>query len=186
VNEPTLQRIAAGDRAAVAECIDRYGKLVWSLARRFTHDQAEAEDAVQEVFIDLWSHAGRYDPAVATESTFIAMIARRRLIDRLRKSKRQPGIDELTAEAAIELPSVQQDLETRDEAARAARVIAELRPEQQKVLELSVYHGLTHSGIAEQLGMPIGTVKTHLRRGLIAIRERLGVAPRAAGKQVVT
>jgi RNA polymerase sigma-70 factor (ECF subfamily) len=185
VDESTLARIARGDRTAVAECIDRYGNLVWSLARRFTRDDAQAEDAVQEVFIDLWSHADRYDPAVAVESTFIAMIARRRLIDRLRKQKRQPGLDELTAETAVEMPDVQERLEVRDEAARAARVIATLRPEQQKVLELSVYHGMTHSGIAEALGLPIGTVKTHLRRGLIAIRDKLGV-PQPSGKQVLS
>jgi len=178
-----LERVASGDRAAVAECLDRYGNLVWSIARRFTFDRAEAEDAVQEVFIDLWTHAGRFDPAIASEATFVSMVARRRLIDRLRKTRREPERDEIDADLAVELPTIEQDLQTRDEAQRAARAMAELRPEQRKVLELSIYHGLTHQKISETLDMPLGTVKTHVRRGLIGIRERLRSSGAEGGGQ---
>jgi len=183
VAEAVLERVASGDRAAVAECLDRYGNLVWSIARRFTFDRAEAEDAVQEVFIDLWTHAGRFDPAIASEATFVSMVARRRLIDRLRKTRREPERDEIDADLAVELPTIEQDLQTRDEAQRAARAMAELRPEQRKVLELSIYHGLTHQKISETLDMPLGTVKTHVRRGLIGIRERLRSSGAEGGGQ---
>lgn len=181
VSESVLQRVAAGDRRAITECLERYGNLVWSIARRFTYDRSEAEDAVQEVFIDVWTHAGRYDPAIASEATFISMIARRRLIDRLRKSKREPEQDELSPETAVEQPTVEDDLQTRDDAQRAARALATLRPEQRRVLELSIYHGLTHQKISETLEMPLGTVKTHVRRGLISIRERLKTAEAEEG-----
>src|SRR5271167_1404555 len=85
---PILPRVAAGERAAVAECLTRYGDLVWSLALRHASDRSEAEDAVQEIFIDLWRHAGRFDGRVASEVAFVAMVARRQLIDRWRKGRR--------------------------------------------------------------------------------------------------
>ena len=81
---PILTRVARGDSAAVRECIDRYGGLVWSLARRFFANTADAEDATQDVFIHLWKSAGAYDPAIASEAVFVTTIARRRLIDGLR------------------------------------------------------------------------------------------------------
>ena len=81
--------MAAGDPLAVQECLDAYGGLVWSLARRMFQSRDDAEDAVQEIFVDIWRNADRFDPAQASETTFIAMIARRRLIDRLRYSNRR-------------------------------------------------------------------------------------------------
>ena len=87
-----LQRMAAGDPSAVEGCLAKYRGLVWSIARRFGGDYADAEDAVQEVFIELWRHAGRFDPALASESTFIGTIARRRLIDRKRRQSSRPRL----------------------------------------------------------------------------------------------
>src|SRR5436190_14026687 len=88
---PLLGRVAAGDEAAVRECLARYGGLVWSIARRF--EPSDAEDAVQEIFLDLWKSAARFDRAVASETAFVAMIARRRLIDRRRTRGRRPTLD---------------------------------------------------------------------------------------------
>jgi len=82
-----LRRIAGGDSAAVRECIDRYGALIWSLARRLSRSSPDAEDATQEIFLDLWRNAGRFDESKGSEKLFIAMLARRRLIDRLRKTR---------------------------------------------------------------------------------------------------
>lgn len=171
MNPTLLQRIARGERDAVEACLDRYGPLVWSLARRFFRDRAEAEDAVQDVFIDLWSKAARYDPSVAEEAVFVAMIARRRLIDRLRRRRREPVAESL--EAAGSVADAQPSAESGGDAARAAKLLETLRPEQREVLELSIYQGLSHSEVAGRLGMPLGTVKTHVRRGLMALRERL-------------
>lgn len=176
-----LPQVAAGESSAVAACLDRYGKLVWSLALRFTMDRSEAEDAVQEIFIDLWSSAGRFDPAKAAEPTFVAMIARRRLIDRLRKRRAEPATRnlEVVPEPGGEDPGL--DVATKSEAERAYRIIRTLKPEQQQVIELAVYHGQTHRSIAEQLELPLGTVKTHIRRGLAKVRE----AMRATGGEAL-
>jgi RNA polymerase sigma-70 factor (ECF subfamily) len=170
-----LRRIAAGEQSAVQDCLSAYGGLVWSLARRLSPNQEDAEDAVQEIFIDVWKSAARYDEAFASEVAFVAMIARRRLIDRLRRRERQPQVsylDDLTTE-----PGARTDRQTEicAEAALAARALNQLRPEQQKVIHLAVYQGLSHQEIAQATGMPLGTVKTHVRRGLIQIREALGV-----------
>ena len=171
--EPLLARVAAGDQEAVNACLNRFGNLVWSLARRFTDSRGDAEDAVQEIFIDLWSSAARYDSDKASETTFVAMLARRRLIDRLRKLKRQPEMEELSAAADFQQPDLHPDIALQDDAARAARLIRTLKPEQQQVIKLAVYEGHTHQSIADALRMPLGTVKTHLRRGLLKVREAL-------------
>jgi RNA polymerase sigma factor (sigma-70 family) len=167
--EPLLGRVAAGDPAAVRECLARYGGLVWSIARRF--EPADAEDAVQEIFLDLWKSAARFDPQIASEAAFVAMIARRRLIDRRRTRGRRPATDPVS-----ELPQVIDQAsgpEACAEARQAARALAQLRPEQRQVLVLATCHGLSHGEIAEQTGMPLGTVKAHARRGLLSIRAAL-------------
>jgi len=171
--ESILQRIARSDADAVKECLDRYGGLVWSLARRFNRDPVEAEDAVQEIFIAIWESAKRYDPALAAESTFIAMIARRRLIDRLRARKRTSHLDldaSIDPEARASnapSPEVALDLD------RVSRALGQLRPEQRQMLELSVAHGLSHQQISATTGVALGTVKSHVRRGLMRVRELL-------------
>ena len=178
---PILSRIAAGDGQAVQECMDRYGGLVWSLARRMA--PTVAEDAVQEIFIDLWKSAGRYDPSKASEKTFIATVARRRLIDRLRRQGRRPQMrslpepDEPTAEPAVDEHLV---IERGAEARSAAKYLNELRPEQRNVIRLSVVEGMSHSEIANATGIAIGTVKSHIFRGLAKVRARLAEAEAAA------
>lgn len=178
ISPTLLQRTAANDPTAVNAVLDQFGGLVWSLARRFTTSDADAEDAVQEIFLDVWKSAPRYDPKVASEATFIAMIARRRLIDRNRKSGRRLDIaplNESAEGAAISTASAR--AEWGDDAARAAAALGSLSPDQQRVLRLSICQGLSHERIAEATGLPLGTVKTHARRGLIRIREILEINP---------
>ena len=180
---PVLPRIAAGDGDAVQECMDRYGGLVWSLARRMA--PTVAEDAVQEIFIDLWKSAARFDPSKASEKTFIATVARRRLIDRLRRQGRRPRMrslpepDEPTAEPSVDEHLV---IQRGAEAKSAARYLNELRPEQRNVIRLSVVEGMSHSEIAESTGIAIGTVKSHIFRGLAKVRARLAEAEAAAAE----
>ena len=169
-----LKRIASGNSPAVQECLDTYGGLVWSLALRMMSNADDAEDAVQEIFIDIWKNAGRFDEAQASETTFIAMIARRRLIDRLRKKNRQPNIDSLE-DILVEPEGVEQSLQTCVEAQEAAKVMKNLRVEQRQVLHLSIIQGFSHQEIADALEMPLGTVKTHARRGLLEVRQLLGL-----------
>ncbi|MBL8745296.1 MAG: RNA polymerase sigma factor [Phycisphaerae bacterium] len=171
--EALLQRVARNEPSAFQAVIDQFGGLVWSLARRFSFDASSAEDAVQEVFLEVWKSAHRYDPSVASEATFISMIARRRLIDRARKSGRRAETQALTDATPQAAPSSEPRSETNEDAARAAEALATLSPEQQRVLRLSLVQGLSHDEIARATGLPLGTVKTHCRRGLIRIRELL-------------
>ncbi len=182
---PLLTRIANGDTGAVDECIDRYGGLVWSLARRLSSSIADAEDAVQEIFVDLWKNADRFRDELAGEATFVAMLARRRLIDRLRKSRRElesQPIDELALQYAA--PPQTPPAELAEEGARAAACLEGLRSDERKVLELAIYHGLPQTRIAEQTGFPLGTVKTHARRGLSQLRDCMQVRNRRRPKGV--
>jgi len=175
VAQAILKRIAAGDKTAVQDCLDSYGGLVWSLARRMSPNTNEAEDAVQEIFIDVWKNAARFDESQSSETTFVAMIARRRLIDRLRKIGRQPNVDSLEDVLAEPSGGKDNNLQLCVEAKAAAAAMKNLRPEQRQILHLSIVQGFSHQEIAETLKMPLGTVKTHARRGLIHVREVLGL-----------
>ena len=166
-----LQRIASGDAAAVRECIDTYGALVWSLARRLTRTPTDAEDATQEIFLDIWRSASRFDASQGSDKVFIAMIARRRLIDRLRKITSEPPMDPVDVLETVAWSDPGTASEISHEAEQAARALKELRPEQREVLELGLLHGLSQSEIATRLGIPLGTVKSFMRRGLIRVRE---------------
>jgi len=163
-----MGRVAAGDPTAVRECLARYGALVWSIARRF--EAADAEDAVQEIFLDLWKSAARFDPQIASEAAFVTMIARRRLIDRRRSRARRPTTDPMSELPATADRGSQPDVCA--EASQAARALDQLRPEQRQVL-VATCQGLSHGEIAAQTGMPLGTVKAHARRGLMSIRAAL-------------
>ncbi len=175
-----LERVAAGEAAAVEECLAAYGGLVWSLVRRMCRNPIDAEDAAQEIFIDVWRNAARFDSAAGSEATFIATIARRRLIDRNRRKARE--IKAASIDDAMLVPAPERDdtLERGEEAARVRAQLERLRPVERQVLELATYQGLSHAEIAEATKLPLGTVKTHARRGLQRLRALLEGA-RAAG-----
>lgn len=175
LNQAILQRIASGDRAAVQDCLDKYGGLVWSIACKMLRNADDAEDAVQEIFIDVWKNAAKFDASQASETTFIAMIARRRLIDRIRFANRRIAAESL--EDVTAQPEVRSDREMQVciEAKEAAEALKTLRPEQRQVLQLSIVQGMSQQEIADATGMPLGTVKTHARRGLLMLREAIGL-----------
>ncbi len=179
-----LNRIASGDSNAVQECLKAYGGLIWSLARRMLRDSNDAEDVVQEIFVDIWKNAEKFDPSQSSETTFVAMIARRRIIDRIRYSARRLSPDSLDDVLAEPASRNDQTLQTSIEANEAAKVLNELRPEQQQVLQLSIVHGLSHQEISDATGMPLGTVKTHARRGILQARELLGLGTLGTTKEV--
>ncbi|MCH2177496.1 MAG: sigma-70 family RNA polymerase sigma factor [Mariniblastus sp.] len=180
---PILHRVASGQSAAVADCINQYGGLVWSLARRFSPDVQAAEDAVQDIFVHLWKSAERFDPKVAAEKTFVAMIARRRLIDiSRRKSWPTPSEYEFERMDSKERSGPEQ-AELKDEAAKAAKLLDELPEDQRKVIRMSIYDGMTHTRISEATGLSLGTVKTHIRRGLLKLRQSLHPASRLIDAQ---
>lgn len=173
-NPSILQRIAEGDQSAVQDCLKQYGNLVWYLVRKFTSNAEDAEDAAQEIFIDIWRNAARFDAAKAPEAAFITMIARRRLIDQLRKRKRQSQFQPLEDFTFIAQTDAGSEMQILLDARRASQIIDGLRPERKKVINLAIFGGLSHPEIAERTGMPLGTVKTHIRRGFQKVRKSFG------------
>lgn len=167
-----LRRIALGDRSAVAECVASFGGMVMVLARRWSPDAGAAEDAVQEVFLDLWRHAGRYDAARWSERGFVAMLARRRLTHRMRARGRKGPAEGMPG--GSDLPDEPLDHGARVAGAKDARAALEqLTPMQRRFIERHLLDGRTHDEIAHESQVPLGTVKTHIRRGLLTARALL-------------
>jgi len=167
-----LQRVGAGDTGAMLACMERFRGLIWSLVRRSCSNAADAEDVVQEIFISVWRSAHRFDPTIASESTFVSVIARRRLIDRTRQRMRRPAPGSIIQDVELdrnELPRCQ----IKEAGAIAHVAMEKLRPEQHQVLHLSIECGCSHEQIATSTGLPLGTVKTHARRGLQKLRDAL-------------
>ncbi|MGL6074268.1 MAG: RNA polymerase sigma factor [Fimbriiglobus sp.] len=171
MSDGLLIRIAQGDTSAVPLCLDRYGGLVWSLARRMVGSQAE--DAVQEVFVDLWKSAGRFDPSQGTEATFVATLARRRIIDYLRRNARNQVAEPLPDTVLSKTSPVDTVLLRTEENDRVEKALGELRPEECRLIRLALQDGLTHEAIQTNTGLPLGTIKTHIRRGLLRLRDLL-------------
>jgi RNA polymerase sigma-70 factor (ECF subfamily) len=174
-----MQRVASGDESAVAELYDRFGPLVFKAARQSLPSRAEAEDAVQEVFVRLWRTADRFDPRRAKLVTWVMLITRRHLIDRLRRRGARVEAGTLEAE-----PAMSDDAAARGDPRGEARVSDEQRqwlrdklsdlPElQRSVIERTYLQGFTLREVSEQLNAPLGTVKSALSRGLMRLRDRL-------------
>lgn len=169
-----LERVASGEQAAFAQCVDQFGNLVWSLARRMCKTAADAEDAAQDIFLTIWKKAAQYDATRGSEAGFIATLARRSLIDRHRSNRRRSAevvLDDMDGPwTAVD------DLrgETGSDANLAAEALRKLKPDAQRVISLAVWEGLSQNEIAGVTGMPLGTVKSLMRRGFMTIREMLG------------
>lgn len=173
---PLLVQIAAGRPGAVENFLRQHGNSVWGLARRFCRSAEDAEDATQEILVEIWRNAARYDQNAGSELTFVMTIARRRLIDRARRLGRRPQVELL--QEASELPGEPAKVDAAefdDEVRRAQAALQQLRPEQRQVLEMALNEGRTHQEISIAIGIPLGTVKSHARRGLIRLRNLLGV-----------
>ena len=182
-----LTEVASGDSKAFEELTKKYGNLIWSIARRYLSNQAEAEDAVQEIFLALWQSASRFDAKKGSEITFIATIARRRLIDGLRKNNKHKilqSIDDVMSEDVFrqkstlekkleELQLKVSELQAENDLYEDERRKAELEKKDQELLSLSIYQGYSHVEIAKLLNLPLGTVKTKIRRNLMKIREKI-------------
>lgn len=169
-----MQRVAEGDQSAVAELYDRFNVLVFQAARQVLNSRAEAEDAVQEIFVRLWRTADRYDPNRAKLVTWVMLIARRHVIDRLRRRSVRPDQGAGEGPALDQSPAAQRERgpeEAEREKIRAR--IAELPALQRTVIERAYLQGFTLREISEQLQAPLGTVKSALSRGLGRLRDRL-------------
>jgi RNA polymerase sigma-70 factor (ECF subfamily) len=173
-----FSRIQAGERAAFLELYDRYAGLLLSVATRVLSDRREAEDVVQEVFLQIWRRCGDYDPALGSVAGWAVTLTRNQAIDRLRsRTRRMRLIEEISIEAdeAGETAASANELlhgQQRAEAVRGA--IRGLPHEQRLAIELAFFAGLTQSEIATRLKEPLGTIKARIRRGMLKLREQLG------------
>jgi RNA polymerase sigma-70 factor (ECF subfamily) len=172
-----LARVADRRHDAMEDCLSVYGGLVWSLSLKLSATREDAEEAVQEIFVDVWKHAGRFDPVRSSEATFIAMIARRRLVDRRRRQACRPPSSSLEENAEMPLVTTANPIDVHDEVEHVRRLMGLLRPEERQVLEMALGEGCSQTAISERTGMPLGTVKSHARRGLIRLRELADRAP---------
>ena len=180
---PLLPKVAAGVPGAVEEVLDRYSGAIWNMARRLCRNRVDAEDATQDVFVEIWRHAARFDANAGSEWTFVLTVARRRLIDRLRRFSRRKDIAYGEAGGPSEpVASIELDpatappeaAQTQEDAKIALDALSNLSRDQQTVLRLSLFEGMSYPEISERLDIPLGTIKTHARRGLIKLRQLLG------------
>ena len=171
-----LQRMAKGEHAALAACYDAMGPVVFSLAVRMLRDRPAAEDVTQDIFVQVWRQAANYDTTRGSPEAWIMMIARTRILDRLRSRSAgvvlKPVGDNLPdAPAAEDWP---EDLAiSREDAVNVRKALSELPQDQKHAIELAFFDGLTHVEISEKLSVPLGTIKTRIRLGLMKIRDRL-------------
>ncbi len=171
-----VERMASGDGTALRTLYDQHGRGMFSLAMRMLRSQEDAEDLVQEVFVQAWRQAGRYDASRGTVAAWLLVQTRSRAIDKLRSRRTRPeGIEAAGVLAQQRDPAAGADVEAvRLEQADAVRRALDGLPHPQRVaLELAYYDGLTHVEIAERLEEPLGTVKTRIRQGLLRLRDAL-------------
>jgi RNA polymerase sigma-70 factor (ECF subfamily) len=185
VSDPTdlslMQRIAARDSAALAELYDRHSRLLFALVLRVLRDRGEAEEILQEAFVRVWTRAEIYDARMAGPLPWIVRVARNCAIDRLRARRVRatvdaPAIDPTAVEAATPATGIQNPEAAVLDAERRRTLtdaLAGLPAEQRQLVEAAFFEGYTHSELAQRFGLPLGTVKTRIRAGMIAMRKRL-------------
>lgn len=175
--EELLGRVAQGDQTAFGEFYDRLAPRVLGLVRRLLVDHAQAEEVTQEVFLEIWQSAARFEPNKGKASTWTLTMAHRRAIDRIRSAQagRNRDIKVGIRDLAPEYDHVAEQVEVRIEHERVEQAMQRLSDVQRQAVSLAYYGGYSHSEIAATLAVPIGTVKTRLRDGMIRLREELGV-----------
>lgn len=174
-DEALLERAAGGDQAAIATLYDRYKGMMFGLATRITGDAALAQDVVQEAFVGIWRNAARFSSARASARTWILSICHHRAVDAVRRRRfADPLPDpELPPPPQLALPDVWTDVSARLDATAVRGAMASLPEAQRVAIDLAYFGGLTQTEIAERTGAPLGTVKSRVRLGLIAMADHL-------------
>lgn len=167
-----IGRITAGDERALAELYDRHSGLLFGLLLRILKQSGDAEEVLQEVFVQAWTRAGMYNEALGSPAAWLIGIARNRAIDRLRSNAvRLRAVQQSTPPAPIETPETSASSGERQREIR--RALAVLPPEQRELITHAYFGGLTQSELAERFNLPLGTVKTRIRTGMLALRDLL-------------
>ena len=166
------RQLAAGDESALAEAYERWSRLVYTVALRSVATQADAEDITRAVFISAWRSRASFNPEAGNVPGWLLAITRRRIADHHRKRRDEVPLDN-APEASHETPDITDQVSVADE-------IDELGEPAGQIIRLAFFDDLTHQQIAERLNMPLGTVKSHIRRSLLKMRARLEVTHAAA------
>jgi len=177
-----LARVANRERAAFEQLYARYSNILYATAMKFLKQDADAQDVVQDVFIQIWDKAKLYDPTKGKPLTWALTMTRNRSIDRIRAIQRCTRLrDDFESETvADESAGVREALSEVDASEKSQILrdaVGRLSPEQRKVIELAFFGGLTQSEVADRLGEPLGTIKARARRGLMKLKEILGPQP---------
>ena len=169
-----LRAVASGDEAALASIYDRYASILLGLLLRILHSRGEAEDVLQEVFLQVWRRAGDFDESRGRGFTWLVTLARSRAIDRLRALDSRARTAAASASEPTGLASdASADTFRSEQREIVQAALAQLPDEQRRTLLLAYEDGLTQTEIAERMGQPLGTVKTRTRSGLLKLREML-------------
>lgn len=164
-----LGRTAARDRAAFSALYDRYAPRAFGLILRIIRNRTDAEDVLQETFLQVWNQAARFDPNRSAPDVWLLLIARSRAVDRLRKRR-------LTTKEELPDPATHTEPDTglirQEDAAKLHTALEQLPHEQRELIRRAFYCGLTHEQIAIELNLPLGTVKTRIRLGMMRLRDR--------------
>jgi RNA polymerase sigma-70 factor (ECF subfamily) len=175
-----LQRIAAHDTAALAELYDRHSRLLFGLILRILRDRGEAEESLQEAFVRVWTRAETYDAQMGGPLPWIVRVARNGAIDRLRARRVRaasdspaPGGRDLEAVPASNIQSPEAVVFDAERRRALTDALAGLPAEQRQLIEAAYFEGYTHSELAQRFGLPLGTVKTRIRTGMIAMRQQV-------------
>lgn len=164
-----VARLRAGDQQAMAELYDRYSPVVYSVALRVLQDTAAAEDVLQDIFLQLWRNPDSFDASRGCLGAWLAVIARHRAIDRLRKRRPETDIDDCVLSSG---PDVRNETERTLVIEKVRGVLDQMPREQRTALEMAFFQGMTHTEIAEKTGEPLGTIKTRIRSGLQQLRKK--------------
>ena len=163
-----VSAIRAGDQNAMAALYDRYSSIVYSVALRVLGDTGAAEDVQQDVFMQLWRNPGTFDASRGNLGAWLAVIARNRAIDALRKRKPEDDVEDVVLSV---VPDMAAEADRSRIAVKVRELLAAMPAAQRTALEMAYYEGLTHTEIAAKTGEPLGTIKTRIRAGLIALRK---------------
>ncbi len=181
-DDELAERLRDGDEKALRTVYERHGSAVLYLAQRLLGNRADAEDVTQVTFVAAWTGRDTFDPRRGTLLGWLLGIARRKAVDRLRSAERQDRVTE-TVRAQLAPPGESESPERIVDRLIVADELGRLPAEQRRTLELAFFDDLTHAQIAAVTGLPLGTVKSHIRRGMANLRRRWEVDGAASGSR---